>query len=50
MDATRVTITIEVDDEFADPNHSSGLTEAGHDALFNAVNSVGTVADGPTKI
>lgn len=48
--ATKIQLTIEVDDEYADPEHPSGLTEAGFEALSDAIVSIGTIADGPDKV
>ena len=46
----RVRIEIDVDEEYADESHSSGLTEEGSEALIDAINSVGTVASGPDLV
>jgi len=47
---THVQVTIEVDDEYDDPEHDTGMTEEGFEALSEAVNSVGVITDGPRKV
>lgn len=44
-----ITLEIEVDDELADPDHSTGLTVAGYDQLSDAINSVGSINSGPSR-
>jgi hypothetical protein len=45
---TQVTVTIEVDGDYADPDHITGLTEEGFEALSDAINAVGTIVKGPS--
>lgn len=44
-----INLEIEVDDEFVDFDHASGLTEEGHEALTDAVNRIGMIHSGPTR-
>ncbi|URM87309.1 hypothetical protein SEA_ANTUNA_46 [Microbacterium phage Antuna] len=47
---TTIQIEIEVDDEFDDPTHEMGITDEGFEALTDAVNAVGVITSGPTKV
>lgn len=42
---SRITVTIEVEDEYFDSEHETGLTNEGYEALVDAVGSVGSVQD-----
>lgn len=46
----KIELTIEIDDEFVDEDHTMGITEEGFEAITEAVNAVGTIVDGPTKV
>ncbi len=39
---SRIIITMDVDGEFADPDHSAGVTEAGYIAIEGALSEFGT--------
>lgn len=45
--STEVTIRIEVDDEYADPNNSTGMTEEGFELFSELINRVGVLIEGP---
>lgn len=47
---TEVQITIEVADEFADPDHDTGLTEAGFIAVSDALMGVASGIVDITKV
>jgi len=38
----KLIITMEVDNELADPDHESGLTEEGHSELMEVLMEIGT--------
>lgn len=41
----KIIITMNVGDEYADPGHAMGVTEAGYDALNDALGDLGTDID-----
>jgi hypothetical protein len=41
----KITITMNIDDEYADPGHKTGVTEAGHDAITDALAEFGDDID-----
>lgn len=48
--STTISIEIEVDDEYADPDHSTGMTNEGYEKLMSAIASFGDVVAGPDLI
>lgn len=46
----QIRVTIEVDEELADSDHASGLTEEGHETLMDSIMSVGVVVAGPERV
>lgn len=43
----KITVEIEIDDEYADESDSTGLTEEGFELLHDAIGSVGVIVSGP---
>lgn len=43
--ATKVTITMEIDDDYADPEHWMGVTNEGFELLFRALSPYGDDID-----
>jgi hypothetical protein len=41
----KITITMDVDDEYADPGHEMGVTEEGYVLIVNRLSSVGDDID-----
>jgi hypothetical protein len=41
----KITITMEIDPEYADPGHDMGVTEAGYNAICDALGGLGTNID-----
>lgn len=41
----KIYITMEVDDEYADPTHEMGVTEAGYEAIVHALMGIGDDID-----
>lgn len=46
----KVKVIIEVDDMYADPDHSMGVTGEGYEVLVEAINAVGSIDDGPEAV
>ena len=42
---TKIYIVMEVDDEYADPTHEMGVTEAGYEAIVHALMGIGDDID-----
>jgi hypothetical protein len=38
----KITITMEIDGDYADPSHKMGVTEEGFDAILEALSELGT--------
>lgn len=45
---TIVKLTLDIHEDYEDPNDSTGLTEAAYDEFVNAVLQFGDIIDGPT--
>lgn len=48
--STTISLEIEVDDEYADPDHSTGLNEEGYEALTAFVSGIGVINEGPDLV
>ena len=46
---TRITIEIELDEEIADDDHSTGMTVQGYEALVSDLAGYGEIVSGPNR-
>lgn len=42
---SKITITMDLDDEYADPDHKMGVTEEGYEGISEALSGFGTNID-----
>ena len=49
--SVKIRLVIELDDEWADPQHSTGMNDVGYEQIMNDIgNKYGTIVEGPELV